>query len=166
MIILTKNKHRLQIDDFNFKCCIGKGGISSKKIEGDKKTPKGTFSIGNLYYRSDRLKKPVTKLKTIKIQKKFGWCDDVNFPLLYNKFIKLNNKLKLKHEKLFRHDHKYDLVLPIKYNFNKPRIPKGSCIFIHLTNNYKPTAGCIAIKKNDFLVLLKLVKPSTKIMIN
>jgi len=165
MIILTKNKHRLQIDEFNFRCCVGKGGISSKKTEGDKKTPKGTFSIGNLYYRSERLRKPLTKLKTIKIKKNFAWCDDINFPNQYNKFIKLNNKLKIKHEKMFRRDYKYDLLIPIKYNFNKPKVPKGSCIFIHLTNDYKPTAGCIAINKNDFLILLKLIKPNTKILI-
>ena len=36
------------------------------------------------------------------------------------------------------------------------KIPnKGSAIFIHLTNNYKPTAGCVALKKKDFEILLK-----------
>ena len=37
MIILLKNKQTLQIDEFKFKCSIGKNGISSKKKEGDKK---------------------------------------------------------------------------------------------------------------------------------
>ena len=53
----------------------------------------------------------------------------------------------------------------IKYNFLKPIIPKGSCIFLHLTKNYKPTAGCLALKKKDFLILLKLINPKTKILI-
>ena len=61
MIILLKNKHTLQVDDFYFKCCIGKKGISINKKEGDKKTPKGIFKIENLYFRKDRLQKPVTK---------------------------------------------------------------------------------------------------------
>ena len=67
MTIILKNKHSLKIDDFNFKCCIGKNGLSNKKREGDRKTPIGIFSLGNLYYRNDRLKKPFTKLNCIKI---------------------------------------------------------------------------------------------------
>ena len=40
MIISVKNKHTLQVDEFKFKCCIGKNGLTSNKKEGDKKTPK------------------------------------------------------------------------------------------------------------------------------
>jgi len=43
---------------------------------------------------------------------------------------------------------------------------KGSCIFLHLTKDYKPTQGCIALKKKDFLIILKLIKKKTKIIIN
>ena len=68
MTILLKNKHTLIIDEFRFKCCIGKMAHLFKK-EGDKKTPRGKYSIDKLYYRSDRLEKPITKLKTIKIKK-------------------------------------------------------------------------------------------------
>ena len=164
MIILSKNKQTLQIHEFKFKCSIGKNGISSKKIEGDKKTPKGLFKLGNLYYRADRLTKPNTKLKVKEIKKNMGWCDDLTKPKLYNKLIVYKNKIK--HEKLYRKDHKYDLFIFIKYNFPKPTIPLGSCIFLHLTTNYKPTAGCIAIKKNDFLILAKIIKPNTKILIS
>ena len=63
MTILVKNKHTLQIDEFKFKCCIGKNGSTNNKKEGDKKTPKGTFKIENLYYRKDRKEKPSTLLK-------------------------------------------------------------------------------------------------------
>ena len=164
MIILHKNKQTLQFDEFKFKCSIGKYGSTINKIEGDKKTPKGIYSIGNLYYRADRIKKPSTKLKTIKIKKHYAWCDDLRLPRKYNKLIKSN--IKVRHEKLYRLDHKYDLLIPIKYNFEKPKLGKGSCIFMHLTKNYKPTAGCVALKKEDFLILLKLVKPKTKIKIN
>ena len=66
----------------------------------------------------------------------------------YNKLFKIRNNIK--YEKLMRNDNKYDLLIPIKYNFNKPKIGFGSCIFIHLTKNYNPTAGCVALKKNDF----------------
>ena len=68
MIIILKNKDTLCIDDFRFKCVIGKNGTSKNKIEGDKKTPIGTFSLGPLYFRNDRNKKIDTNLKIIKIK--------------------------------------------------------------------------------------------------
>ena len=163
MIIQLKNKQTLQVDDFNFKCCVGKNGITLKKKEGDHKTPKGIFKIENLYYRKDRIKKPKTLLKCIEIKKDMGWCDDVNFEKKYNKLIKINKKIK--HEKLRRKDHRYDLLIPIKYNFLKPIVGLGSCVFIHLTSNYKPTAGCIALKEKDFLVMLKIINRNSKIKI-
>ena len=163
MTILVKNKHTLLIDEFQFRCCIGKKGLTKNKKEGDKKTPKGTFEIENLYYRKDRLGKPITSLKCIEIEKDMGWCDDINFPEKYNKIIR--TKKRINHEKLSRKDYKYDLLIPIKYNFEKPISGLGSCIFIHLTKNYKPTAGCIALKKKDFLIMLKLIKKKTKIKI-
>ena len=163
MRIYCKNKPTLEVDDFKFRCSIGKNGKSKKKIEGDKKTPIGQFAIENLYYRSDRIQKPFTNLKCIKIEKNMGWCDDPLDIKNYNKLIKLNKKIKC--EKLYRKDHSYDLLIPIKYNFLKPIKFKGSCIFIHLTNNYKPTLGCIAMKKKDFLIILKLINNKTKIKI-
>jgi len=163
MIIYLKNKHSLKVGDFLFDCCVGKGGISYKKIEGDKKTPKGLYGIGDLYFRKDKIKKFFTKLKSKEIKKNMGWCDDV-LKKEYNKMIKI--KKNIKHEKLFRADNKYDLLIPIKYNFKKPKKGLGSCIFIHLTQNYKPTNGCIALKKKDFLIMLKLIDKSTKISIN
>ena len=163
MTIFLKNKHTLQIDDFYFKCSIGKRGTTRSKSEGDNRTPKGIFKIQYLYYRKDRLRKPDTSLKCIKITKHRGWCDDLNFPKKYNKLIKIRNHIK--HEKLFRKDHKYDLFIPIKYNFKNPKVGLGSCIFIHLTNNYNPTAGCVALKKKDFLIMLKLINKNTKIRI-
>ena len=78
MLILVKNKHTLQVDDFYFVCCVGKKGISRKKIEGDNKTPAGIFSLEHLYYRKDRIIKPKTKLKCIPIQKYMGWCNDTD----------------------------------------------------------------------------------------
>ncbi len=163
MTIVLKNKHTLKIQDFFFKCCIGKNGISKKKREGDKKTPKGKFEIENLYFRKDRLKKPVTKLKCIGIKDNMGWCNDIRFPHKYNKLIKI--KKKIKYEKLKRKDFKYDLMIPLKYNFKNPIVGLGSCIFIHLTKDYKPTLGCIAVSKKDFLIILKLIKKNSIIKI-
>ena len=163
MTILVKNKHTLQIDEFKFKCCIGKNGSTKSKKEGDKKSPKGTFEIENLYFRKDRIKKPLTLLKCIPIKKNMGWCNDIRFPSKYNKLFKIEKKVR--HEKLKRQDYKYDLLIPIKYNFKKPIPGLGSCIFIHLTKDYKLTAGCIALKEKDFLIMLKLIKKNSKIKI-
>ena len=163
MTIFVKNKHTLQIDEFKFICCIGKKGSTTNKKEGDKKTPTGTFAIGNLYYRKDRIEKPLTSIKSLEIKKEMGWCDDIRFPKKYNKLIKIEKKIK--HEKMLRRDHKYDLLIPIKYNFNKPITGLGSCIFIHLTRDYKPTAGCIALNEKDFLIIAKLIKKNTTIKI-
>ena len=164
MTIFLKNKYTLHVEDFIFKCCIGKKGLTRNNREGDKKTPIGKFGIENLYFRKDRLNKPNTLLKCIEIKKNMGWCDDSNYPKKYNKLIKINNYIG--HEKLKRKDNKYDLIIPIKYNFKKPKVGIGSCIFLHLTNNYKSTDGCIALKKKDFLILLKIIKKNSKIVIN
>ena len=78
MLIKLKNKDTLIFDEFKFKCAIGKNGLKKNKIEGDKSTPKGIFSLGKLYYRSDRVPKPETNLTTKKITKNLGWCDISN----------------------------------------------------------------------------------------
>ena len=164
MTIILKNKETLIFKEFFFKCSIGKKGLTKNKIEGDKKTPKGYYSLGNLYYRKDRNTKPYTKLKCIPIKPNMGWCNDTNNKKKYNQLIKINNKIK--HEKLRRVDNKYDLLIPISYNRKNPKVGLGSCIFIHLTKDYKPTAGCIALKKKDFLIMLKLIKKNSKIKIS
>tara|TARA_Y100001958_G_C21205807_1_gene531922 strand:+ start:1086 stop:1577 length:492 start_codon:yes stop_codon:yes gene_type:complete len=162
MRIILKNKDTLLYDDFKFRCCIGKNGTTSHKIEGDKKTPKGIFSLGPVFYRKDRIKNLQTKIKKRIITKFMGWCDDINNKN-YNKLIKVSSKFK--HEKLFQKKSNYDLIIPIRYNTEKPKRNKGSAIFIHLTKNYKKTLGCIALKKKDLLILLKLINKKTKIQI-
>ena len=163
MTIKVKNKGTLEFKEFTFKCCFGLKGLTKTKKEGDKKTPIGTFSLGNLFYRADKHEKPTTDLTCIRIDKKMGWCDDLTNKKFYNKLIRVNSKVK--HEKLYRADYKYDFLIPI--NYNKKRIlEKGSAIFIHLTKNYQPTAGCIGLKKKDLLILLKLINKKTKIKIN
>ena len=162
MQIIVRNKDTLLYDEFKFKCCVGLNGISFFKSEGDKKTPKGTYSLGPVYYRKDRLPQFHTKLKKISIKRNMGWCDDVNSKF-YNKIIKTNKTVK--HEKLFRKNSSYDLLIPILYNTLKTKRNKGSAIFLHLTNNYKKTLGCIGLKMKDMLILLALINKKTKIKI-
>ena len=77
MRIYLKNKHTLHVDDFKFKCCIGKNGLSNNKIEGDKKTPIGTFEIEKLYYRKDKINLPKTKLRCVQIRPKLEFARTV-----------------------------------------------------------------------------------------
>ena len=161
MLIHVKNKNTLIIDDFKLKCCIGKNGLKSNKKEGDFSTPKGLYDLKKLYFRKDRVGIPKCKIEKKNIKKNMAWCDD---PIhkKYNEEIKTYNK-ELK-ENLYRVDHRYDYLISISHNEQK--IPyKGSAIFIHLTDNFKPTAGCVALKKKDFEILLKLINKKTKIKI-
>ena len=160
MIIHVKNNNTLIIDEFIFKCCTGLNGLNSNKKEGDLTTPKGLFNLKKLYFRKDRVGIPKCKLNKKVIKKNMAWCDD---PLQkeYNKEIQIKKNIR---ESLYRVDHKYDYLVSISHNHKK--IPyKGSAIFLHLTNNYKPTAGCIALIRKDFEILLKLINQKTKIKI-
>jgi L,D-peptidoglycan transpeptidase YkuD (ErfK/YbiS/YcfS/YnhG family) len=161
MIIHVPNKNTLIIEDFKLRCCIGKKGINSNKKEGDYSTPKGLFSLRKLYFRKDRVGIPDCKINKKIIKRDMAWCDDPNHKN-YNKEIKTNTKDL--EENLYRKDYKYDYIISISHN--ERRIPgKGSAIFIHLTDNYNPTSGCVALKKKDFEILLKLIDKKTKIKI-
>ena len=161
MIIHVIDKNTLIIDDFKLKCCVGKNGINSIKKEGDYSTPRGLFNLKKLYFRKDRVGVPKCKILKKIIKKNMAWCDDPNHEK-YNEEIKVktnNNK-----ESLYRNDNIYNYIISIDHNHKK--VPNnGSAIFIHLTNNYKPTAGCVALKKKDFEILLKLIDKKTKIRI-
>ena len=161
MIIHVKDKNTLIIDDFKLKCCIGKNGINSNKKEGDYSTPRGLFTLQKLYFRKDRVEISKCKIQKKIIKRNMAWCDNPN-DQKYNREVKSYDK-NIK-ESLYRSDQRYDYIIPI--NYNQKCIPnKGSAIFIHLTNDYKATAGCIALKKKDFEILLKLINKKTKIKI-
>jgi len=162
MIIVNKSG-RLKYKNLKFKCALGKAGIGKKNIEGDNITPKGTYRIIQIYYRKDRIKKISSSFKLNKITKSMGWCDDPSSKK-YNQLIRLPTKYS--HEKLYQKNNIYDLLLVIDYNMNPVVINKGSAIFIHVAKkNYKPTAGCISLKKRDILKLIKILKLNTKILI-
>jgi L,D-peptidoglycan transpeptidase YkuD (ErfK/YbiS/YcfS/YnhG family) len=163
-MIIVKKSGYLKYKNFKFRCALGKNGIKKKIKEGDNITPKGIFRITKIYYRHDRIGNLKTLIKKTKIKKNIGWCDDSksNF---YNQQIKLPNKFN--YEKLYRNDRIYDLLAVLNYNTNPVVKNKGSAIFIHIArNNYKPTAGCVALKKGDLIKLLKTIKKNTKIKIS
>ena len=159
-IIIKKNL--LLYKGYKIKCSIGKSGINLIKKEGDLASPKGQFKLGLLYYRKDRIKHLKCRIKKKIIKRNMGWCNDSRSKK-YNR--EINFPFKYKAEKLYRKDKIYDIFINIKYNFY-PTIKKGgSAIFLHLSNNYKPTLGCVAISKEDFLKIIPLINKNTKILI-
>jgi len=162
MNIELKNKF-LYFQKYKLRCSIGKRGISIKKREGDKRTPKGEFKLKYILYRKDRVFNLQTVLKKIKIDKKMGWCDDPKSSY-YNKLIKY--PFKYRSEKLWRKDNIYDIIIIIAYNLNPIIKNKGSAIFLHIAKkNYQPTSGCIAVSKNNIKFLLSKIDKKTKIKI-
>jgi L,D-peptidoglycan transpeptidase YkuD (ErfK/YbiS/YcfS/YnhG family) len=163
MIIVKKSGH-LKYKNLKFRCALGSAGVKKKTKEGDNITPKGIFKIIKIYYRPNKIKKIATLIKTIKIKKNMGWCDDPK-SRFYNKQIKLPSKLS--HEKLYRSDNLYDLIAVLNYN-TKPIIKnKGSAIFIHIAKkSFSKTKGCIAVKKEDLIYLLSKIKRNSQVKIS
>jgi len=162
MSIIIKNRFLLY-KGYKIKCSIGKNGTTFLKKEGDLSTPKGFFKIGILYYRKDRIKLNKCKIRKKIIQKNMGWCDDIKSKK-YNR--EIHFPFKYSAEKLHINKKNYDILINIKYNYSPVIKGKGSAIFLHLTNKkYKPTKGCIAILKKDFMKILPSINKNTKILI-
>ncbi len=157
------NKKLLLYKGYKLRCSIGKFGTTNYKKEGDLCTPKGTFKLGLLYYRKDRIKFLKCKLDKKIIKKNMGWCDDVKSKK-YNREIKF--PFKYSAEKLYKKDSTYDIFINIKYNFLPVKKGKGSAIFLHLLNKEnKSTKGCIALSKKNLYKILPLINKKTKITI-
>jgi L,D-peptidoglycan transpeptidase YkuD (ErfK/YbiS/YcfS/YnhG family) len=153
-----------------YHCAIGKGGFSADKKEGDGCTPLGVFPLRECWYRADKIAKPKTDLPLKIIMQNDGWCDDVNSPD-YNRHIKLSQgerecRKVPRHEKLWRDDDVYDLIIPLGYNDSSVIPGKGSAIFMHVArSNYEPTEGCVALKLEDLLEILPFFSAKTLIEI-
>jgi len=157
-------KNFLYFDKYRIKCAIGKRGITSKKIEGDEKTPKGTFGFKSIFYREDRVSKIITSLKKMVIKINMGWCDDVSSKY-YNKRIKLPFNHHAEH--FWLKENIYDVIIIIDYNLRPIIKNKGSAIFLHIAKrNYSPTKGCVAVSKKDMNLLLMKINNKTKLIID
>jgi len=157
------NKKYLTFKDYKAKCALGKRGIGHKRKEGDLITPKGKYKIKFILYRKDRIKRIQSRIKKIVIRKNLGWCDDPKSKN-YNKLVKIPSDHNC--EDLYRKDYIYDIILVLNYNMNPIIKNKGSAIFIHVAKrNYEKTKGCIALKKNDLLNVIKKLKKNTYVNI-
>lgn len=155
-------KRQLQCGGKIYSCAIGKAGATPNKVEGDHKTPLGTFPIRNIFYRSDRLNlKSAIPLRATAPDD--GWCDDSN-DKKYNQYVKL--PYRARHEDLWREDHVYDVVVVIGYNDAPVTPEKGSAIFLHVARDgYPGTEGCIALALPDLLEVVEMLTPDSRIEI-
>lgn len=148
-----------------YPCAIGRSGYAASaddKVEGDGKTPIGTFPLRACFYRPDRVAKPKTQLPIYEITPAFGWCDDPNHPE-YNRPVV--RPFDASHEELWREDSCYDILVVIGYN-DQPVVPgKGSAIFFHLTDGkvFAPTAGCVAVSHDHMQEILAGTSASAQI---
>ena len=161
---INLKKKFLYFNKYKIKCAIGKRGITCKKVEGDNKTPKGSFKFKSVFYRKDRILNLKSLLEKVIIKKNMGWCEDTNSKF-YNKLIKF--PFAYNAEKMWLKNNTYDVVLIINYN-SKPIIKnKGSAIFLHVAKrNYRSTKGCLAVSKKDMLFLITKINKQTKLIIH
>lgn len=146
-----------------YPCALGRGGLTAIKKEGDGKTPIGCWQFKHILYRPDRIKLPLSPLPISPIEKKHGWCDEPG-DRNYNRPVKLPYPASA--ENLFRDDEIYDVIIILNHN-QLPRIQgRGSAIFMHIAKpDLSPTEGCIALKKQNLLELIKLMTVSTQLII-
>lgn len=146
------------------RAAIGKAGMAQDKREGDNKTPIGSFFVRELWYRPERVTLPEgLRLTPRAITPEDGWCDDASHAD-YNRHVKLPHPAR--HEKLWRDDHAYDLMIPLGYNDEEIIAGKGSAIFWHLAHSdWRGTEGCVAITREDMLALLPLIDIDTVMVV-
>lgn len=137
-----------------FRCALGKGGVRADKSEGDGATPVGLLPLRRLLYRADRVAAPESTLRREPIGPEDGWCDDPAHAD-YNQQIRLPHPAR--HERLWRDDALYDVVVPLGWNDAPVVRGRGSAIFLHLARpDYTPTEGCVALSLLDLRRVLSL----------
>ena len=153
----------LQAGQLSFRCSVGRSGRSFLKREGDGASPRGAWQLRRLFYRADRLLPPCSGLKPVALRPHDGWCETVG-DRNYNRLVRL--PYAAAHETMQRQDQLYDLVIELSHN-ERPRVQgRGSAVFFHLRRpDGGPTAGCIAVSRDDMLKILRLVGPKTRILI-
>ena len=161
-MIIVYQKGELHFQNKIYKCALGRNGINKKKLEGDGCTPEGIYSLGPLYYRSDRVKKLKTNFKSIPIKRDMFWSDCPQSEN-YNKLIRFQD---VSYEIFYKINHTYDIVLVINYNTDPVIKGKGSAIFLHLAKkDFSSTSGCIALKRKCLLEILEKLETTDKIKI-
>lgn len=151
-VLYVTPDHRLTWGDRGLRCALGRGGIRTDKKEGDGATPVGVFPLRRVFYRPDRVPAPTTSLPLAALRATDGWCDDPAHPD-YNRLVRL--PFDAGHERLWREDSLYDVIVVLGHNDDPPVPGRGSAIFLHVAaDNYADTEGCVALTLPDLTQLL------------
>jgi len=163
MDLLVSSKGEAWLNRRAIRCALGRSGVVRQKREGDGGTPVGSFACRSVYWRPDRLARPLTLLPFAPLWPHHGWCDDSGDPA-YNLPVTLPYPGSA--ETLWRNDAIYDLIVPLGYN-DAPVIPGlGSAIFLHLARDgYMPTEGCVALAQPDLLDFLRFADTESRVIV-
>lgn len=170
------SKGILRLGHRTFPCALGKKGIARLKNEGDAKTPTGEFPLRSVFYRYDKLSKPIyTAVPMMALLEDDGWCDDPADPA-YNQSVMLPYHASA--ERLWREDDLYDVIVVLGHNDDPVEKGKGSAIFLHVASEgnrdnrsengettFVGTEGCIALKKQHLLELLPFLSHETTLRV-
>ena len=157
------DRWRARWGDRVWACAIGRGGVCAEKREGDGATPSGAWPLRSLFYRPDRVGRPVTSLPCRALTPQDGWCDDPADPA-YNRLVAL--PYPSRHEAMWREDHLYDMVVTLAHNDDPPVPGRGSAIFLHVAkHDYGPTEGCVALAAEDLRVFLREAGVETRVCV-
>ncbi len=165
MIFTATSDGRLDIAGRQAACALGRSGVrpAADKREGDGASPVGLWPLRRVLYRPDREPRPATRLPVAAVSPEDGWCDAPGDPA-YNQPVRLPYSSSA--EQLWREDRVYDLIIILGHNDDPPVSPMGSAIFLHLIQpDGAPTAGCVAVSREDMLDLLARARPGDALAI-
>ena len=160
---IDHRRGRIVAGPLTIPCALGRAGTTHAKREGDGATPAGRFRLLGCFYRRDRGRRPPTRLPVAAIRPRDGWCDDPA-DRRYNQPVRL--PYPARHERMWRDDHVYDVVLDIAANRRPVVRGRGSAIFLHLARpGFEPTEGCVAVPPAWARRLFERIGPETLIEI-
>jgi L,D-peptidoglycan transpeptidase YkuD (ErfK/YbiS/YcfS/YnhG family) len=160
---INHRRGRIVAGSLTIPCALGRSGTTRAKREGDGATPVGRFRLLGCFYRPDRGPRPPSRLPTAPVRSSDGWCDDPA-DRRYNRPVRL--PYPARHERMWREDHVYDVVVDIAWNRGPVVKGRGSAIFLHLARaDFAPTEGCVAVPRQAIGRLLQRIGPNTRIEI-
>ena len=158
---LDRKRGLLVAGSMTLPCALGRGGPTRHKHEGDGATPVGRHRILGGFYRADRISRPVTRLRLTPIRPDDGWCDAPG-DRRYNRPVAL--PYPASHERMWRDDHLYDVVLDLDWNRHPAQPGRGSAIFLHCARaGFRSTEGCVAVDRRAMARLLTRIGPNTAV---
>jgi L,D-peptidoglycan transpeptidase YkuD (ErfK/YbiS/YcfS/YnhG family) len=145
----------------HFPCVLGRAGVTGGKREGDGATPRGVHDLVGMLYRADRIAKPADW--AVPIGPSDLWSDD---PADEDYNLMVRKPYAFSHERLWRADPLYDLIVITNWNWPRAKRRHGSAIFIHQWRRPGfPTAGCIGLNRADLHWIAPRIQIGTRLIV-